>query len=76
MFYKDKEQNQDTKRALGKQEVSLGESGSFGRWKSKFPLGKVQEAKKGEIREFQGLKKDANLFYILPYNRMETYVLW
>jgi hypothetical protein len=47
MFYKDKEQNQDTKRALGKQEISLGESGSFVRGKSKFPLRKVQRAEKG-----------------------------
>ena len=46
-FYKDKEQNQNTKKALGKQEVSLGESGSFIRGKSEFPLGKVQRAEKG-----------------------------
>ena len=46
-FYKDKGQNQNTKKALGKQEVSLGESGSFIRGKSEFPLGKVQRVEKG-----------------------------
>jgi hypothetical protein len=46
-FYKDKGQNQNTKKALWKQEVSLGESGSFIRGKSEFPLGKVQRAEKG-----------------------------
>ena len=34
-------------RALGKREVSLGESGSFVRGKSGFPLGKVQKAEMG-----------------------------
>ena len=38
---------QDTKRALGKREVSLGESRSFVRGKPGFPLGKVQRAKIG-----------------------------
>ena len=41
------QKKQDTERALGKQEVSLGESGGFVRGKSEFPLGKVQEAEKG-----------------------------
>ena len=40
-------QKQGTERALWKREVSLGESGSFVRGKSEFPLGKVQEAEKG-----------------------------
>ena len=46
-FYKGKGQNQNAKKALGKQEVSLGESRSFVSGKSEFPLGKVQEAEKG-----------------------------
>jgi hypothetical protein len=46
-LYKCKGQNYNIKKALGKQEVSLGESGSFVRGKSEFPLRKVQEAEKG-----------------------------
>jgi hypothetical protein len=55
-FYKGKGQNQNAKKALGKQEVSLGESRSFVRGKSEFPLGKVQVAKRAEKREDLGLK--------------------
>ena len=39
---------------MGKQEVSLGESGSFVRGKSEFPLRKVKEAEKAEKCGFQG----------------------
>ena len=46
-LYRIKTRKQDTERALGKLEVSLGESGSFVRGKSGFPLGKVQRAKTG-----------------------------
>jgi hypothetical protein len=40
-------QSLNVERTLGKQEVSLGESGSFLRGKLKFPLGKVKEAEIG-----------------------------
>jgi hypothetical protein len=43
-FYKCKRQNLNAKKALRKRKVSLGESGSFVRGKSEFPLGKVQRA--------------------------------
>ena len=46
-LYRIDAQNPNTKRVLGKREVSLGESGSFVRGKSRFPLGKVQRAKMG-----------------------------
>ena len=38
---------QGLESALGKRRVSLGESGSFVRGKSEFPLWKVKEAEKG-----------------------------
>ena len=47
IFTKFRPKKQNTKSILRKQEVSLGESGSFVRGKSKFPLGKVQEAEIG-----------------------------
>ena len=46
-LYRIKVRKQDAERALGKREVSLGESGSFVRGKSEFPLRKVQEAEMG-----------------------------
>ena len=46
-LYRIKMRKQDAERALGKRKVSLGESGSFVRGKSGFPLGKVQRAKTG-----------------------------
>jgi hypothetical protein len=38
---------QTVESGLGKRRVSLGESGSFVKGKSEFPLRKVQEAEKG-----------------------------
>ena len=66
-FYKGKRQNQNAKKALGKQEVSLGESRSFVRGKSEFPLGKVQEAKRAEKREDLWLKDyyEVTLHFVL-----------
>ena len=39
---------------MGKREVSLGESGSFDRGKSEFPLRKVQEAEMGRKTRISG----------------------
>ena len=47
--------------ALGKRRVSLGESGSFVRGKSEFPLWKVKEAEK---RQFQGKQIIPKFLYI------------
>ena len=53
-LYRMKMRKQDAERALGKRKVSLGESGSFVRGKSGFPLGKVQRAKTGWKTGFLG----------------------
>ena len=45
--YRTEAREQAVESALGKRRVSLGESGSFVRGKSEFPLWKVKEAEMG-----------------------------
>jgi hypothetical protein len=56
-LYRMDAQSLNVERALGKREVSLGESGSFLRGKSEFPLGKVKEAEIGRKTGILGRKR-------------------
>ena len=66
-LYRMKMRKQDAERALGKRKVSLGESGSFVRGKSGFPLGKVQRAKTGWKTGFLGTWRRLRNYFTFVY---------
>ena len=66
-LYRMKMRKQDAERALGKRKVSLGESGSFVRGKSGFPLWKVQRAKTGWKTGFLGTWRRLRNYFTFNY---------
>ena len=52
---------QTVESGLGKRRVSLGESGSFVKGKSEFPLRKVQEAEKGWKTGISGQRENSEI---------------
>ena len=58
-------EKQGIESTLGKRKVSVGESGSFVRGKSEFPLRKVKEAELGRKRGYWGKGTAKKLLYIL-----------